>query len=152
VASRSSIPKEFEQLVLLTSPKLRTFCVALFNLLVIKCKCSIDVREDYATFSSANGLVSAIYPNKSEVDVILALPLDTADKHLFNAVDKNYKWRTLPAGVCVTSPAKAKIALERAKQARELVASGVIQEQDGETFSRPKAAFQPAFKKKLRYR
>lgn len=152
MASRQSVPKEYEQLVLLTSPKLKTFCLDLFKLLVIKCKCSVDVREDYATFSSPNGLVAAMYPNRSEVDVVLALPLDKADKHLFNAVDKNYKWRTLPAGVCVTSPAKAKIALDRAKKADELVASGIIQEQDGETFSRPKAAFQPAFKKKLRYR
>lgn len=112
----------------------------------------MDVRGEYATFSSTNGLVAAMYIHRTEVDVILALPLDKLDKHLFDAVDKNYKWRTLPVGICVNSPAKAKAALERAKQAYKLVSSGITQEQDGETFSRPKAAFQPAFKKKLRYR
>jgi len=152
MAARSSIPKEFESLVSVTTPKLREFCFELFVFLSKKCKCSLDVRDDYATFSSSNGLVAAIYTYRTEVDIILALPADKSDKHLFDAVDKNYKWRNLPVGVCVNSPAKAKIALERAKLAHKLVSSGVTQEQDGETFSRPKAAFQPAFKKKLRYR
>jgi len=146
------VSREFQELISGTNPKLRSFCLALFTLLNKKCKCSVDVREDYATFSSNNGVVATLYTNRNEADVILALPLDKSDKHLFDAVDKNYKWKTLPVGICVNSPAKAKIALERAKQAHELVSSGVTQEQDGETFSRPKAAFQPAFKKKLRYR
>jgi len=152
VAARSSIPTEFESLVSVTTPKLRVFCLDLFGLLTKKCKCSIDVRNDYATFGLSNGLVAAVYAYRTEVDVILALPADKSDKHLFDAVDKNYKWRNLPVGICVNSSAKAKIALERAKMAHELVSSGVTQEQDGETFSRPKAAFQPAFKKKFRYR
>jgi len=149
---RSSLPKEFDDLISGTDPKLRAFCVDLLTLLSKKCKCSLYVRDGYATFSSKNGLVAAIYPNKSEVDVILALPLNASDKHLFDAVDKNYKWRNLPVGICVRSPASAKIALERAMQAYKLVFSGVTQEQEGEAFSRPKEAFQPAFKKKLRYR
>jgi len=152
VATRTSIPREFESLVSVTTPKLRTFCLDLFVLLTKKCKCSLDVRDDYATFSSSNGLVAAMYTYRSEVDVILALPADKSDKHLFDAVDKNYKWRNLPVGICIDSPVKAKNAFERAKMAHKLVSSGVTQEQDGEIFSRPKAAFQPAFKKKLRYR
>jgi hypothetical protein len=152
VATRSSIPNEFEDFILSTAPKFKPFCRALFTLLTKQCQCSSDIRGDYVTFNSGNGLVAALYVNRAEVDVILALPPDKSDKNLFDAVDKNYKWRTLPVGICVKSPAKAKIALERAKQAHDLVSSGVIQQQDGQTFSIPKAAFQPAFKKKFRFR
>ena len=58
----------------------------------------------------------------------------------------------MPCGVQVTSLATAKLALARLKEAEKRVAAGVIQEQDGEVFARPKSAFQPAFKKKLRFR
>ena len=80
------------------------------------------------------------------------MPYDKDDRHMFDAVDRNYKWRNLPAGLTITSLPSAKQALLRVKIAEKLVASGVTQEQDGEVFSRPKAAFQPAFKKSLRFR
>lgn len=148
----TSIPREFGELISATTPKIQSFCIDIFTLLVKKFKCLMDVREDYVTFSSLNGIVVAIYLKRAEVDVILALPIDKSNQNLFNAIDQGYKWRNLPVGICVNSLAKARIALDLARQAHKLVSSGVIQEQDGEAFSRPKAAFQPAFKKKLRYR
>jgi hypothetical protein len=71
---------------------------------------------------------------------------------LFNAVDFDYKWRNLSSGVRITSSATAKHALVRLKEAKRLVDAGMIEEQDGAVFARPKAAFQPAFKKELRHR
>ena len=96
--------------------------------------------------------MAAIFPNKNFIDILLALPYDKSDKALFNAVDMDYKWRNLPCGVQVTSLATAKLALARLKEAEKRVAAGEIQEQNGEVFARPKSAFQPAFKKKLRFR
>lgn len=97
-------------------------------------------------------MVAAIYPYQTEIDLVLALPFDKDDKVLFLAVDKDYKWRTLPSGICITNAPTARAALDRVKRAFDLVESGELLEQDGAVFARPKAAFQPAFKKKLRFR
>ena len=145
-------PKNFDELLNLSSPKLVKLFNPIYDFLTKPNGCSEVIKDDYASFSLANGIVAAIFPNKNFIDILLALPYDKSDKALFNAVDMDYKWRNLPCGVQVTSLATAKLALARLKEAEKRVAAGVIQEQDGEVFARPKSAFQPAFKKKLRFR
>ena len=144
--------KDFDALSHGSTSFVKKWCASLYSVLVVDRDCSVDVKSDYASFSIENGLVAVVYPFKDEVDLILSLPRNPKDKYLFDAVDKDYKWRTLPVGICVTSVAVGKVALERAQTAYSLVADGVIQDQEGGTFARPKAAFQPAFKKKLRFR
>lgn len=145
-------PPALNDLLEILDSKLKAAVVPICSYLVKTAKSKVDVRGDYATFSLDNGLLAAMYPSKSGVDLLLALPMDAEDKLLFDSVDKDYKWRNLPVGVSVESPRTADEALERLKLAKKLVASGVIQELDGDAFARPKEAFQPAFKKKYRYR
>ncbi len=145
-------PKNFDELLNLSSPKLVKLFNPIYDFLTKPNGCSEVIKDDYASFSLANGIVAAIFPNKNFIDVLLAIPFDKSDKALFNAVDFDYKWRNLSSGVRITSSATAKHALVRLKEAKRLVDAGMIEEQDGAVFARPKAAFQPAFKKELRHR
>ena len=143
---------DFNELFNLTSPKIKIIFLPIFNYLIELSNCDSMIKDDYAVFSIVDGIVTAIFPTQDYIDVLLALPLDKSDKMMFDAVDMGYKWRNLPCGIRVETAVKAKAALSRVKMAQKLVASGTIQEQDGTVFARPKAAFQPAFKKKLRFR
>lgn len=143
---------DFGDFLNFTSPKIKIFFLPIYSYLVESSECDVVVKDDYAIFSIAYGIVAAIFPTKDCIDVLLALPIDKSDKMMFDAVDMGYKWRNLPCGISVNTAVKARAALDRVKMAQKLVASGTIQEQDGAVFARPKAAFQPAFKKKLRYR
>lgn len=145
-------PENFRNLLNLASPKLVKLFDPICDFLSRPTEFTEVVRDNYATFSLANGIVAAIYPNKNFIDVLLALPFEKSDIALFSAVDLDYKWRNLASGVRITSSTTAKHALSRLKEAEKLVAAGIIQEQDGAVFARPKAAFQPAFKKELRFR
>lgn len=150
--TKSSYPPDVDVFLAVAPRSIRKLFQPIYTYLIKTKKCSVQIRGDYATISGKNGIVAAIYPYKTEIDIVLAMPYDKDDRHMFDAVDRNYKWRNLPAGLTITSPSSAKQALLRVKIAEKLVASGVTQEQDGEVFSRPKAAFQPAFKKSLRFR
>jgi hypothetical protein len=152
MTTKSPYPSEVDAFLAVSTISLKKLFQPIFTYLTKTKKCSIQIRGDYATISGKNGIVAAVYPYKTEIDLVLAMPYDKDDKQMFDAVDKNYKWRNLPAGVSIATPSSAKQALLRVKAAEKLVASGVTQEQDGEVFSRPKEAFQPAFKKSLRHR
>jgi len=144
--------QELQLLLANSQPKLQELFLPIAKFLTFDKKCELSIGSSYATFSHDSNLVAAVYPAKSEIDLLLALPLDHSEKSLFDAVDRNYKWRNLPCGVSISTVTTAKVALNLTKRAFCLVESGTTQEQAGEAFARPKAAYQPAFKKKLRYR
>ena len=145
-------PENLLNLLSLSSPKIAKIFSPIYDFLLTSTELTETIKDNYATFSSTNGTVAVVYPNKNFIDVLLALPFDKSDKVLFNAVDFDYKWRNLSSGVRITSSTTAKHALVRLKEAKRLVDAGMIEEQDGAVFARPKAAFQPAFKKELRHR
>ena len=144
--------ENFLNLLNLSSPKIAKFFSPIHDFVLTSTELTETIKDNYATFSSKNGTVAVVYPNKNFIDVLLAIPFDESDKALFNAVDFDYKWRNLSSGVRITSSVTAKHALVRLKEAKRLVDAGMIEEQDGAVFARPKAAFQPAFKKELRHR
>jgi|Laugresu1bdmlbsd_1035121.scaffolds.fasta_scaffold137925_1 hypothetical protein len=113
---------------------------------------SIDVRSTYATFSVGENLVAAIHPAGESVDVCIALKRDAKDSFLFDPIDYNYKWRNLPCGFTLSTKSDSKKGTELIRKAIEAVQAGDVIEIDGEEFAIPKAAFQPAFKKKYRHR
>ena len=152
VVSINYVSEPFSELMELTSPRFNKLFVPIFQFLTVDSGCKLEVKSDYATFSIEQGVVGAVYPLDECIDLVLAIPFESGVKSIFLAVDRDYKWRNLPAGVSIDSAPSAKVALVKAKEAFERVQGGVVIEQDGDMFSRPKAAFQPAFKKKLRYR
>ena len=113
---------------------------------------TLDVRSNYATFSIKETLVAAIHPAGESIDVCIALKRDLKRSFLFDPIDYNYKWRNLPTGFSLTTRSDGKAAVPFVERAIAAVLSGDVIQIDGEQFAIPKAAFQPAFKKKYRHR
>ena len=86
-------PENFLNLLNLSSPKIAKLFSPIYDFLLTSTDLTETIKDNYATFSSTNGTVAAVYPNKTFIDVLLALPFDKSDKVLFNAVDFDYKWR-----------------------------------------------------------
>ena len=113
---------------------------------------TLDVRSNYATFSINETLVAAIHPAGESIDICIALERDLKKSFLFDPIDYNYKWRNLPTGFSLTTRSDGKTAVPFVERAVAAVLSGDVIQIDGEQFAIPKAAFQPAFKKKYRHR
>ena len=58
-----------------------------------------DVKTIYVSYTNSRGIVAAVHPDPATmtIEVALALPADTDDPSLYDAI--HLKWRTLPVAL-----------------------------------------------------
>lgn len=134
-----------EETISRVKPATRNAFELIYNLLVDDIGCVVSARPDYVTFSLGSEMVAAAHPQTQSIDLVLALPFDPSKKQLFDAID--YKWRSLPAGITITTAASAKVAMKFVQDAADRVRSGETLTIEGDAYARPTGTYQPAFKK-----